>query len=109
MTWAMPPVVVFSFGSGRGAAPPCLDDHEHLAARECLLQELFGLFLDLQGERVARLGEAQDHRHLAGRCGRMFDESARYDILSGFGMDDRREQLFDLFFHNFTVSLTRQR
>ena len=62
ITLAMPPVVVFNLGSGRGAAPPLLDHDEHLRARKRLAQKRFGLVLDLHGERVAGLGEAQRRR-----------------------------------------------
>ena len=91
----MPPVV--GFGARCGAA--LLDDHQHFGVRKSLAQKSFGLVLDLHRERIAGFGEAQDDRDFPVRGGRMFDESARNDVLPRFGMDDRCEQAFDFFFH----------
>ena len=87
------------FGFGTRSRPALLDHDEHLCARKRLAQKRFGLVLDLHGERVAGLGEAQHDGDFAFGGRRMFDESARNDVLSRFGMDDRCEQAFDFFFH----------
>ena len=71
ITLAMPPVVVFNLGSGRGAARPP-DHDEHLAPWKRLAQKRFGLVLDLHGERVAGLGEAQHDGDFAFGGRRMF-------------------------------------
>ena len=94
ITLAMPPVVV-----GTRSRPALLDHDEHLRARKRLAQKRFGLVLDLHGERVAGLGEAQHDGDFAFGGRRMFDKSARNDVLSGFRVDDRCEQAFDFFFH----------
>ena len=95
----MPPVVVFCLGSGRGAAPPSLTTTSTSVSGKASRKKSFGLVLDLHRERIAGFGEAQDDRDFPVRGGRMFDESARNDVLSRFGMDDRCEQAFDFFFH----------
>lgn len=87
------------FGFGTRSRPALLDHDEHLRARKRLAQKRFGLVLDLHGERVAGLGEAQHDGDFAFGGRRMFDESARNDVLSGFRVDDRCEQAFDFFFH----------
>ena len=87
------------FGFGTRSRPALLDHDEHLRARKRLAQKRFGLVLDLHGERVAGLGEAQHDGDFAFGGRRMFDKSARNDVLSGFRVDDRCEQAFDFFFH----------
>lgn len=103
MTLAMPPVVVFSLGSGRGAAPPSLMTTSTVS-REFAFEQFLGLVFDFHCERVAGLGEAEYDGDFSGcRCD-MLDKTAADDILPRFGMNERREQMSDFFFHICVVT-----
>lgn len=66
MTLAMPPVVVFSLGSGRGRAA-LLDDYQYRLIGEFAFEQFLGLVFDFHCERVAGLGEAEYDGDFSGR------------------------------------------
>ena len=90
------------FGARGGAA--LLDDYQYRLTGEFAFEQFLGLVFDFHCERVARLGEAEYDGDFSGRRGDLLDKTAADDVLPRFGMDERREQMSDFFFHICVVT-----